>query len=1010
MCFLSYKFKGYSIGIKLIWTGLLFFCSTEISAQLDCANAPLVAINKTVQGNTTNGKSNVSTYNNDPWWQLTGPESVYQLDWPGGEVTIKLSNKSAPLDLILLKSCDNNDFVQSGGGNSGTKESIIKWNLAAGTYYIVVDGWQQAKGSFDLSIQLDRQVVTIFTDVINRITRTFYLQFKDSTLYEQTGSTSKVLLKGVESIGNYFGYVTNAATGEGKQDAVLVIKKYGQTLPKVFLNENFNTDYLKQKLSCPQKSLSLYGDQVFDGNNEILTGCDLLRCENGYTVAHQNDSKIKLYNNSGKSWLDISQIITIAEITYFIKQSDSTVWVLNGNQPNMIGTKARLLQDNDNELIKINAQGNYQRWNGSGWSDLIPKYHKVSPEMTDEGFWFFIQAKPLLESTAFQTDHKKGLTFDINDKLQMELIPASGNCERFLWTTLDLGEGKRLLINKAKGEAAPLLLSASGSLTFTSGQGEKEWEIKQSDINKFGTNGYQLIGANATKALAFNNGVQTENPVTANKNQTWLFQFNQMVKDFFLPLPTKTNLELHYTDNLNVNAATSANAIGASYNKFLKGTNGVTFFATNTSSDWVLVNYYLIINNILNAVVSPKPSEPKIDQNLIKTLSALKGQSLILINKNDLNSAVPNQFFTTWISKESASQFRGMAAYAHPKKAILANEELTCKTGIVNRPLDITFRRFDHGVHEFAHALQELCGYIPIVDANAMCEAERGKSSECFCFDVQTWFNSSAPGYYFPGLRAYNAQRAEFMKKIFNESNTWMPATDLRQDGYNSSSASSPIFGVLACGDAPEVSIGRTIQGNTSIGRNNVNNYNNDPWWQSTGPEGVHKLEWPGGEVTIKLNNKSAALDLLLLRSCDNNDFIASGGGNSGIIESVITRNLPKGTYYIVVDGWQQAKGTYDLLVLPKGATPNLDVLSNKSIRAYPNPFSETLNVDIKLDYSSPVEIEIIDALGKTIRISRSDRVIDNHYFKLPDLNYKGVLFIKVKTSSSHGYVKVLNN
>ena len=87
-----------------------------------------------------------------------------------------------------------------------------------------------------------------------------------------------------------------------------------------------------------------------------------------------------------------------------------------------------------------------------------------------------------------------------------------------------------------------------------------------------------------------------------------------MVKDYFLPLPTKANLIAHYVDNPNVNVNTSADAIGASYNKFLKGTHGVTFFATNTSSDWVMVNYYFIITNMFNAVVSPKPSEPKIDQ------------------------------------------------------------------------------------------------------------------------------------------------------------------------------------------------------------------------------------------------------------------------------------------------------------------------------------------------------------------------------------------------------------
>ena len=49
--------------------------------------------------------------------------------------------------------------------------------------------------------------------------------------------------------------------------------------------------------------------------------------------------------------------------------------------------------------------------------------------------------------------------------------------------------------------------------------------------------------------------------------------------------------------------------------------------------------------------------------------------------------------FTTWQNKQNAAQFRGQAAYLDPKKAILVNEELTCKTGIVNRPLDVYIQK-----------------------------------------------------------------------------------------------------------------------------------------------------------------------------------------------------------------------------------------------------------------------------------------------------------------------------
>ncbi len=927
---------------------ILFLTIHESFAQLDCNNAQNVTAGNVFKGNTNNGKINVSTYNNDPWWQLTGPEMVHKIEWTGGQMTIKLSNKSAALDLILLRSCDNNNFISSGGGNSGTKESSIIVNLEPGTYYIIVDGWQGAKGSYDLSIT-QVQAVSIYTDVLNRIQRTFIL--KDSVLYEQKGNTTVQMTKGVASIAASFGYVTNPNTGEGRQDEVLAIKKYGQPKPKVFLNENFDTDYLRQRLFCTQKNLSLYGDLVFDGNTQILTGSDILRCENGHVLSHQNDGQIKLLLGTG-SWLDLSQVITVNNITYYIKQSDNTVWMIDGSGPTSIGTNAKLLQDNDNQLIKIDPQGNYQRWSGTVWSSLSPKYIGVSPEMIDEGFWFFMQSKPLLESANIQADQKKGLTFDSNEKLLMEQIPSTGNCDRFLWRTKDLSGGKRLLINKAKGESFPLLIAANGNLTFATEQGEKEWEFKQSDINKYGTNAYQIFGA--SKALTFNGSVQSENSSSGNKNQTWVFQFNQMVKDYFLALPTKANLEQHYVDNPNVNASASANAIGESYNKFLKGINGVTYFATNTSSDWVLVNHYFVINNVMNAVVTPKASDPKVDPNLVKTLAAMKGQSLILINKNDLNANVPKQFFTTWISKQNASQFRGMAAYAQPKRAILANEELTCKTGIVNRPLDNTFRRFDHGVHEFTHALQELCGWIPIVDANAMCENERGKSSECFCYDTQYWFNSGADGnrYTYPGMRALSTQRANFMKKIFSETNNWMPPVDLRQGGYNPSGSS--------------VILNPTI----TLTNNNLTAF--------TAPEGTTSASQSytikGGDLS---NNIIVTAPADFQVSLDNATFASSLTINSTTAQSSAGQNIfvrftrpSAGTSSGNISHTSMGASIQNVTVSGTATAIVLGIVKETSpinFEVYPNPTSAEIFIKGKIEALKEINLKVTDLIGRTL-------------------------------------------
>ena len=105
------KIKNLLFKIQYVCTFLLVGSSLNIYAQLDCSNAPVITINKTVQGNTTNSKNNNSKYNNDNFWQNTGPEDVYKLEWSGGTVTIKLSNKTAALDLIILRSCDPNNYA-----------------------------------------------------------------------------------------------------------------------------------------------------------------------------------------------------------------------------------------------------------------------------------------------------------------------------------------------------------------------------------------------------------------------------------------------------------------------------------------------------------------------------------------------------------------------------------------------------------------------------------------------------------------------------------------------------------------------------------------------------------------------------------------------------------------------------------------------------------------------------------------------------------------------------------
>ena len=102
------------------------------------------------------------------------------------------------------------------------------------------------------------------------------------------------------------------------------------------------------------------------------------------------------------------------------------------------------------------------------------------------------------------------------------------------------------------------------------------------------------------------------------------------------------------------------------------------------------------------------------------------------------------------------------------------------------------------------------------------------------------------------------------------------------------------------------------------MGKACFSTYNNDNSFEHTGPENVHKIEWEGGVMDISLTKLTGDLDILLLGSCDPNDFIAVSnrafpGIKSG--ERYISIFLNPGTYYILTDGWQGAVGEYELVV-----------------------------------------------------------------------------------------------
>jgi len=95
----------------------------------------------------------------DNQWQYSGPEFAYRFDAPGSfNVTVRLSGESAQTDLLILRDeghgCDPVDCIAWG------LKKVTFPAEAGETYYMVIDGYSGANGSFDIEVSCPTFVET----------------------------------------------------------------------------------------------------------------------------------------------------------------------------------------------------------------------------------------------------------------------------------------------------------------------------------------------------------------------------------------------------------------------------------------------------------------------------------------------------------------------------------------------------------------------------------------------------------------------------------------------------------------------------------------------------------------------------------------------------------------------------------------------------------------------------------------------------------------------------------
>ena len=123
--------------------------------------------------------------------------------------------------------------------------------------------------------------------------------------------------------------------------------------------------------------------------------------------------------------------------------------------------------------------------------------------------------------------------------------------------------------------------------------------------------------------------------------------------------------------------------------------------------------------------------------------------------------------------------------------------------------------------------------------------------------------------------------------------------------------------GYLDCSQRVPLSCGVTYNGTNAGGADDVSTYTcgNTLNVENNGPEIVHSFTiTESGPVTITLAGMTANLELFLLSECSRRSCLAFSQ-NPGSNPEVVTRTLPAGTYYVVVDGYNGAVSDYALNV-----------------------------------------------------------------------------------------------
>ncbi len=150
-----FQARVWCSGTASAWSADKYFLTCQSGGAGTCANPYNAYCGNTYTGTNAAGTNNYNSYGT-LFTQMYGPEVFYQLTLTQpGPLTLSLTGLAynQDLDLIVLSGCNANAIVAYSGNSGNNSEYINVGYLAAGTYRIVIDGWNYSASNYVLTVQ-----------------------------------------------------------------------------------------------------------------------------------------------------------------------------------------------------------------------------------------------------------------------------------------------------------------------------------------------------------------------------------------------------------------------------------------------------------------------------------------------------------------------------------------------------------------------------------------------------------------------------------------------------------------------------------------------------------------------------------------------------------------------------------------------------------------------------------------------------------------------------------------